>query len=235
MPSTLEGKSVVPKSLSKEAEALISDADRVAGRLRQAIVAGEFAPRQRLVESDLVEMFGASRGAVRSALTVLAGEGLVERIKNRGARVRDVDLEEALEIVEIRAAIESLCARRAAERIDAPGVTRLRSIAEDMRRAVADQDGERYSRANRELHQAVLDISGTRVAPELVSRLRAQNVRYRIRLAMQPHRPAESLPEHLEIVEAICEKDPDRSAAAMRDHLASVHRATREHFTESRS
>ncbi|WP_087096040.1 GntR family transcriptional regulator [Nocardiopsis sp. JB363] len=210
----------------------VSDADRVASRLRQAIVAGDFAPRQRLVETDLIEMFDASRGAVRAALATLTVEGLVEKIRNRGARVRAVDLDEALEIVEVRAALESMCAARAAERIDDDGMARLRSLGEVMREAVDTGDGEAYSQANRDLHQAVLDISGAKVAPDVVQRLRAQNVRYRIRLAMQPHRPATSLPEHLEIVEAVCAKDPERAANAMRAHLESVFEATREYFTE---
>ena len=76
-----------------------SDADRVTSRLRQAIVAGDFAPRQRLVETDLIAMFDASRGAVRAALATLTVAGLVEKIRNRGARVRAVELDEALEIV----------------------------------------------------------------------------------------------------------------------------------------
>lgn len=208
----------------------ISDADRVAARLRQAIVAGDFAPRQRLVETDLIEMFDASRGAVRAALATLTVEGLVEKIRNRGARVRAVDLDEALEIVEVRAALESMCAARAAERVDEAGMARLRDLGEVMRGAVDSGDGEAYSQANRDLHQAVMDISGSKVAPDIVQRLRAQNVRYRIQLSMQPHRPATSLPEHLEIVEAVCAKDPERAANAMRAHLESVFVATKEYF-----
>lgn len=208
----------------------VSDADRVASRLRQAIVAGDFAPRQRLVETDLIEMFDASRGAVRAALATLTVEGLVEKIRNRGARVRAVDLDEALEIVEVRAALESMCAARAAERVDDAGMARLRDLGEVMRGAVDSGDGEAYSQANRDLHQAVMDISGSKVAPDIVQRLRAQNVRYRIQLSMQPHRPATSLPEHLEIVEAVCAKDPERAANAMRAHLESVFSATKEYF-----
>ncbi|GAB3705267.1 GntR family transcriptional regulator [Nocardiopsis oceani] len=210
----------------------VSDAERVASRLRQAIVAGDFAPRQRLVETDLIEMFDASRGAVRAALATLTVEGLVEKIRNRGARVRAVDLDEALEIVEVRAALESMCAARAAMRVDEVGMARLRSIGEVMREAVDASDGEAYSQANRDLHQAVLDISGAKVAPDVVQRLRAQNVRYRIRLASQPHRPATSLPEHLEIVEAVCAQEPERAADAMRAHLESVYQATREYFAD---
>ena len=207
-------------------------AEHVTSRLRQAIVAGEFAPRQRLVETDLIEMFDASRGAVRAALATLTVEGLVEKVRNRGARVRAVDLDEALEIVEVRAALESLCAYRAAERIDDAGVARLRVLAEVMREAVEAGDGEAYSRANRDLHQAVMDISGAKVAPDIVVRLRAQNVRYRIQLAMQANRPSTSLPEHLEIVEAVCAREPERAAAAMRLHLNSVYQATQAHFAE---
>ncbi|MFD3686330.1 GntR family transcriptional regulator [Nocardiopsis sp. NPDC058631] len=210
----------------------VSDAERVTSQLRQAIVAGDFAPRQRLVETDLIEMFDASRGAVRAALATLTVEGLVERVRNRGARVRAVDLDEALEIVEVRAALESLCAARAAERIDDAGVERLRAIGEVMREAVDAGEGEAYAQANRDLHQAVMDISGAKVAPDVVMRLRAQNVRYRIRLAMQPHRPATSLPEHLEIVEAVCAREPERAANAMRTHLNSVYQATRDYFAE---
>lgn len=202
----------------------------VTDELRQAITSGDLAPNQRLVEADLVEMLGVSRGAVRLALVNLAGEGLVERIQNRGARVRAIDLEEALEIVEIRAALESICAARAAERVDASGVERLRAIGEAMRAAVADGDAETYSRGNHDLHAAVLQLSGMRVAPEMVSRLRAQNVRYRIRLAMHRNRPSVSLPEHLAIIDAIAARDAARAEAAMRAHLTSVRTATEEYF-----
>ena len=78
--------------------------------LRDAIVDGEFAPNQRLVEADLSERFGASRGNVRSALLELTAEGLVERVQNRGARVRAVSLTEAIEITEVRMVLEGLCA-----------------------------------------------------------------------------------------------------------------------------
>src|SRR5213078_2286572 len=84
--------------------------------IRDAIVHGEFVPNQRLVEADLSEQFEASRATVRSALVELANEGLVERVQNRGARVRAVSLAEAIEITEVRMALEGLCAAKAAER-----------------------------------------------------------------------------------------------------------------------
>lgn len=206
------------------------DARYVAERLRQAITAGELAPNQRLVEADLVEMFDASRGAVRLALVNLTSEGLVERIRNRGARVRAIDLEEALEIVELRAALESICASRAAARIDPSGASRLTAVGNRLKSAVESGDTEAYSEGNRALHTLILELSGMKVAPDIVTRLRAQNVRYRIRLARHADRPRTSLPEHLAIIDAIVRGDADAAASAMSAHLRSVRAATGEYF-----
>ncbi|MCH1883910.1 GntR family transcriptional regulator [Agrococcus sp. ARC_14] len=206
------------------------DTAQVTDALRRAITAGELAPNQRLVEADLMEMYAASRGAVRLALVNLASEGLVERIQHRGARVRAVDLEEALEIVELRAALESICAARAAERADEAGVARLVAVGERMRAAVAEGDAEAYSQGNQALHETVFELSQMRVAPRIIGQLRAQNVRYRIRLAMHHDRPTVSLPEHLAIIDAIAAHDADAAADAMRRHLTSVLAATREYF-----
>lgn len=206
------------------------DTAQVTDALRRAITSGDLAPNQRLVEADLIEMFGATRGMVRLALVNLTGEGLVERIQHRGARVRAIDLEQALEIVELRAALESVCAARAAERADDAGIERLVAIGESMRAAVSDGDHEAYSQGNQELHETVLELSGMRVAPDIVNRLRAQNVRYRIRLAAHRDRPPVSLPEHLAIIEAIKARNPGAAADAMQTHLQSVLRATRAYF-----
>ena len=94
--------------------------------LRRAIVAGELVPNQRLVEADLAAEYGASRGNIRIVLSELSIEGLVERVQNRGARVRAVSVDEALEITEVRAALEALCARKAAERAAAEQAARPR-------------------------------------------------------------------------------------------------------------
>src|SRR3954462_5518414 len=84
--------------------------------LHAAIVAGALSPGERLIEEELAERLGYSRGAVRGAILRLGHEGLVVRERNRGARVRRFTLEEAVEILEARAALESLAAGYAALR-----------------------------------------------------------------------------------------------------------------------
>src|SRR6188474_1468394 len=90
-------------------------------KLRAAIVRGDIAPDARLVEADVSATFGMSRGAVRTALIRLEQDGLVVREPHRGARVRKVSDEEAVEILQARAVLEGLAARQAAERSDEAG------------------------------------------------------------------------------------------------------------------
>lgn len=194
----------------------------VVAAIRAAIVQGEFSPNQRLVEADLSEQFGASRAAVRTALLQLAGEGLVERVQNRGARVRAVSLDEAIEITEVRMALEGLCAAKAAVRADDDERAQLREIGDAMRRAVSSGDLLGYSELNRALHAMIRNLSGQNTARAVLERLRGQNVRHQFRLAMQPGRPAVSLPQHLEIIDALCAGDAPGAEAAVRRHLASV-------------
>jgi DNA-binding GntR family transcriptional regulator len=198
------------------------DAVPVVDAIRAAIADGEFVPNQRLVEADLSERFGASRTNVRTALVQLASEGLVERVQNRGARVRAVSLAEAVEITEVRMALEGLCAAKAAERLTDGDGRRLREIGEAMRAAVASGDLRGYSELNRRLHGVVLQLAGQGTASAIIERLRGQNVRHQFQLAMHPGRPAVSLPQHMEIIEALCARDADRAEAAMRRHIRSV-------------
>ena len=194
----------------------------VVDAIRGAIISGDFSPGQRLVEAELTERFGASRAAVRDALVQLDGEGLVERIQNRGARVRAVSLEEAVEITEIRMALEGLCAAKAAGRATESDHAELRGIGERMRAAVGSGDVFGYSDLNKELHALLLTISGQRTARTVLDRLRGQNVRHQFRLATQPGRPQISLPEHLAIIDAVCAGDAEAAEQAMRAHLHSV-------------
>jgi len=190
--------------------------------IRQAIMRGEFVPGQRLVEIDLSEQFSASRGAVRSALLELASEGLVERMANRGARVRVVQLDEAIEIYEIRMVVEALCAAKAAERIDAAGIKELRKIGKDMKAAVSGGDIGQYRDLNQLLHRRLREMSGQQTAGVVLERLRAQSVRQQFKVASLPGRPKVSLPEHLAIIAAVCAGDADAAERAVRDHLRSV-------------
>lgn len=190
--------------------------------MRADVLAGVFVPGQRLIEAELCERYGASRGTVRNVLASLEHEGIVERIANRGARIRVVEVDEAVEITEVRMVLEGLCAAKAAERVSDVEVAEFRRIGEEMQDRVDRGDVVAYSNLNRRLHRLVSAVAAQSKAEEVLARLRAQNVHHQFRLALKPGRATTSLPQHLALIEAICERDPQAAEAAMREHLRSV-------------
>jgi DNA-binding GntR family transcriptional regulator len=190
--------------------------------LRTALMQGDLSPGQRLVEAELAETYGVTRAAVRAALIELSTEGILERIPNRGARVRVISVEEAVAITECRMVLEGLCAAKAAERITDEQTSALNELGGKLRAAVADGEPLTYSALNRELHRTIRELSGQPVATELLDRLGGQSVRHQFRLALRAGRPQVSLGEHLAIIEAVSRRDPAAAEEAMRAHLRSV-------------
>ncbi|MFF4584922.1 GntR family transcriptional regulator [Streptomyces sp. NPDC001388] len=197
-------------------------------QLRQAILHGEMAPAQRLVENELAEQFGVTRASIRAALIDLESQGLVERIRNRGSRVRVVTVDEAVAITECRMVLEGLCAAKAAAAASDEQLAELTELGTAMTKAVADGEPVTYSDLNQELHAKVRDFSGQRTAVDLLERLNAQLVRHRFQLALRPGRPQQSLSEHLTMIEAIRARDPQAAETAVRAHLSSVIEALRD-------
>jgi len=204
-----------------------SDAGAVREALRGAILRGAYLPGERLVEAQLSERFGVSRFNVRVALQDLAGDGLIEIQRNRGAQVRKVSLDEAIEITEVRMVLEGLVAARAAERIDDEQAAELDEIGRLMRRAVDAGEFRRYSDLNQQLHALVRRIANHRTADGIIETLRGQLVRHQFMLSLLPGRPQVSLPQHERIIEAIRDRDAKAAESAMREHIASVIEALR--------
>jgi DNA-binding GntR family transcriptional regulator len=194
----------------------------IVSAVRDGVIQGRYAPGQRLPEADLVSLYQASRGAVRTALTQLENEGIILRERNRGARVRSVSLDEAVEVTEARAVLEGLCAAKAAERITAGEQRMLRSLGDDLDTAVTGGDVMAYTRINQQIHRAIRDISRHDAACRMLDRLRTQSVRYHYTVAMLPGRPSVGLQEHLDVIESVCSRSPDTAEQKMREHLLSV-------------
>ncbi len=190
--------------------------------LRQAILIGDVAPGQRLVEEELAGLLGVTRASLRAALIDLTAEGLVERVPNRGARVRVVSPEEAVAITECRTALEALCAVKAAQSVTDDEAAQLRELGGNLALAVSEGNPLKYSELNRELHRQIGVISGQSVAVSLLERLDAQIVRHQFQLALRPGRPEQSLAEHLAIIDAVAGRRPADAEEATRRHLNSV-------------
>ncbi len=194
----------------------------VAKAIREALQRGDLVPGQRLVEYDLAESLVTTRSAVREALQDLAAVGVVELVPRRGARIRSVSVEEAVQITECRSALEQLCAKKAAVRATDKQRDELIGIGERMRRAVADNAVHDYSALNRRLHELVIEASGQDVARRQLEQFNGPMVRHQFRLASRPGRPAQSLQHHLDIIEAVVAGDAAAAGRAAAAHLDDV-------------
>ncbi|GAA5051897.1 DNA-binding GntR family transcriptional regulator [Thermocatellispora tengchongensis] len=198
------------------------DTQDLVAKIRRAVLDGRFAPGQRLIEAELCELYQASRSAVRQALRELVADGLVEVQRNKGARVRAVSTDEAVEITEVRMALEGLLAAKAAERVTPEQAERLLEIRRAMREKVEAGDPLAYSELNAALHSLIQEIAGQGTARTILVRLQGQLVRHQFRLSLQPGRSGVSLVQHEKIVDAIVARDPEAAEAAMREHLRDV-------------
>jgi len=196
-------------------------------RLREAIVAGALHPNERLVEHELAASLGVPRAAVRTALVRLAQEHLVERLPNRGARVRRVTDKEAVELLEARMALECLAAEHAARNVTAADLTALRAILMEME-AGLDGDLVAYGETNARLHREIIRIADHTIAARLLDSLRSRNTNFHLRAVIVPNDPRVRLEQHRRIVGAIEAYDPAAASEAMRIHLSSVAARQRE-------
>ena len=186
-------------------------------RLREHILAGRLAPGSRLVECELTARFSVSRGPVREALRRLAAEGLIEHLPHRGALVRRLSARAIRELFQIRAEMESLAARLAAESDDAEARARfaeaIRPIFDDRRRRAPD-----YLAENAAFHDATMALAGNLQLRELATRLHLL-IMAQVGDILTPEALDASVREHRAIANSILARDPAAAAAHMRAHL----------------
>jgi len=198
--------------------------ERVVAQLKTGILAGRYAPGQRLIEADLTGDFSVSRGPVREALRRLSAEGLVELVPNRGALVRRLSFTETLELFEIRTELEALAARRAADAVTERAV---RAAFEQAARPIWSADPRLstldYLDENARFHEAVIVAGGNVQLLALGHQLQLSLIMFPIMMQLSRDLAARimctSVTEHRDIAGAILEADPAMAEDAMRRHL----------------
>jgi len=202
--------------------------EQVLDLLRQAIVEHRLKPGQRLIERELVEQIGVSRTTIREVLRQLAAEGLVATIPQRGAVVAVPTAEEAAELYEVRAALESLAARRFVEHASESQVAALRAAYEEVARvmSVGDAADTLAMIQSKDLfYDVLLKGSGNRAIHSILSGLTARVSVLRATSMARPGRAQQSLSELEAIVVAIENGDADAAADACARHVEMAARA----------
>lgn len=187
--------------------------------IERAILVGEFAPGSKLIEATLAEKLGVSRGPVREAFRMLEEAGLVRNEKNRGVFVRDIPIDEAVEIFDLRAAMDELVGRQLAKNITPAQLKEIRGLVDQMEKAVKADDTRRYHLLNLQFHDRLVEMAGNRKLTAIYRKLiKELSLFRRLNLADGWLMPI-SAGEHRQIVKAIASGDADAAGRAMFDHV----------------
>lgn len=191
---------------------------RIATLLRDAILAGDYAPGERIRPDAVAERYGASRLPVREALRMLDAEGLVTLVANTGAWVSQISLEDCNEMYEMREHLEPLLLRINAPLLTDDQIDGLDFLADSME---TSDDVERFLRLDREFHLSALEVASTRVLGDTVRGLWNRTQHYRraaTRLFYADGDRSVHYDHHL-IVNALRRRDADEAEQALSRHI----------------
>lgn len=192
----------------------------VADRLRSMILEGELDPGAHLVEASLCKLLKVSRTPLREALKVLATEELVEFSPHRGARITILSAQEARELFETIAGLESLAAELAAARMSAEALEELNALHAAMRGHFDRNERPEYFALNSRIHQGIVTQAGNSVLKSTHERLMYRASRGRYMAILSPGRWVQAMEEHEAVMEAFRQRDSAAAARIWRVHLS---------------
>jgi phosphonate utilization transcriptional regulator len=187
--------------------------------IERMILEGEIAAGAKLTEAWLSERLGVSRGPIREAFRMLEEAGLVRQEKNRGVFVRDIPLEEALEIYDLRAAMDELIGRRLAGTITPEQLRQVKLIVEQMDVAARAGNADAYHLLNLQFHDALVEFVGNRKLAAVYRKLVKELALFRRRNLRDQKVLPHSAAEHRAILKAIASGDGEQAGRTMYEHV----------------
>jgi DNA-binding GntR family transcriptional regulator len=205
----------------------------IVNQIRDFIVEGHLAPGARVPERELCEKFEISRTPLREALKVLAAEGLIDLLPNRGARVRLFSEADIRDLFEVISGLDFVAGRMACARITDAEIAEIEALHLEMythylRRELAD-----YFRLNQKIHQAIVDAAGNRLLSANYANLNAvvRRLRYSANLVGRD-RLGDAMREHEQIVDALRRRAGGELGLLMFQHMQGKCDAVCEYLRE---
>ncbi|MCB8888011.1 GntR family transcriptional regulator [Vreelandella malpeensis] len=193
----------------------------VADRIGDLIEHGELAPGERISERELCERFGVSRTPLREALKVLAAEGLIELLPNRGARVVRLTFKSVKDTYDLMAALEGLSGELACQHISTADIRSIRALHDAMLAHYEARDLTRYFEVNRQIHERILAASDNPVLQEMYSNLSQRVKRVRYSKQMTDTFWKRAVEDHEQMIDALEKRDGQKLGQVLREHLCN--------------
>lgn len=199
----------------------------ILSRLRDYVVEGNIPDGGRVPEKLLCEMMGISRTPLREALKVLASEGLIDLLPNRGARVRALSAQDIGELFDLMGGLEALAGRLACERITTADLEEIEALHHEMYGYYLRGERHGYFRCNQLIHERILEAAGNHALKvnwhAVMGRIR--RVRFEANLDDRGARWSEAVREHEQILDCLRRRAGDELAAILFNHLRNKQKA----------
>ena len=196
--------------------------DEVVGRMRDMVIEGLLPSEARINESELCQRLGVSRTPVREAIKTLASEGLIELVRNKGAVVKRLGLEEIIEMLEAVAVIESHAARTGVERGSDSEIDDIIALHKQTRAHFKARDRLPYYKLNQSIHAAIVALTHNRFIMNTHETLQMRLRRMRYIGNERPAFWSGAMREHEAMIKALKKRDGEGLCAALNEHLAQT-------------
>lgn len=204
--------------------------DEVADRMRELIQSGEMEPKARVNEGELTELFGISRTPLREAIKILATEGLLELLPNRGARVASISQVEIEEMLEVIAGLEATAADLACRTVSDAEVAAIEASHAIMVAAWKAGDEAEYFRLNRLIHEALMAAARNTTLTGIYTSLSGRIQRSRYMAHQTPEQWARAVSEHEQMIALLHARDAAALSRLMREHIRGKKTVIAENF-----
>ena len=194
-------------------------------RLRDILIEGDFNPGDKVPEKALCEQLGVSRTPMREALKVIAADGLITLIPNRGAVFRSITIEEINALFPVIGALEALAGELACEHLTDQDIAALKKLHEKMHSAYNKKNLSAYFKLNQQIHEKIMAAADNPVLSDQYKMLSNRLRRARYQANMSDQRWSEAIAEHDNMMLAIENRDGATLAQILRSHLQSKHRS----------
>lgn len=194
-------------------------------RLREMVLEGELPPGSRIPEKYLCDLLGISRTPLRSALKILANEGLIHLLPNRGAVVSEVTVSEVEDLFKVMTALEMLSGRLIAESITDAGIEEIQRMHEQMYAHYRARRRTEYFELNQQIHNRLTELARNSTLTDMYESLSAKVKRARYIANIRSARWDESAQEHESIMDALLSRDPERLSHELSEHMQHTGKA----------
>lgn len=210
---------IMMKDLTLDKLRRSSLAYQVSDTLREVIIKGLLPPGSRLLEIELAEKLGVSRGSLREALRTLEGEGLVETFHGKGTFIASLSERNIQEVYSLRLILETEAVRLAAEKATPQQIGQLETLVKTMEEAASLEDIAETLRLDNEFHQFIWEIADHNQLKEVLQRLFSQFRMYLTANVYVQDYLSTGINSHKKIFEGIRQKDTELAVAGIRAHL----------------